>query len=230
MNDRCKAIIDAGKHNIDGLNCPICDGPIFPKPFNETVNHIEYKRGKSRYEYLREYVYQRFGSYYDFLPPDEFRSFVDNLLFNPPKLSRVRYGCLSCGHTENVQATKQDYSEVRVCPKCNGAFVDVWKINKYKSHNNNNNNNKPKQPLLKITLEDINAVPKVFYNGEEITDLVHVGIDWNTNTESFSPTHIKIKHADYDKPPNTKVIEHNPPEEIINVYDNKGNAVYRFLK
>jgi Zn-finger nucleic acid-binding protein len=38
------------------------------------------------------------------------------------------YQCLHCNHKERVEGNKEDYSEVKVCPKCNGAFVDIWKI------------------------------------------------------------------------------------------------------
>jgi uncharacterized CHY-type Zn-finger protein len=42
------------------------------------------------------------------------------------------YQCLCCGHSDRVRGMKEDYSEVKVCPKCSGAFIDVWKIAKYK--------------------------------------------------------------------------------------------------
>ncbi|AZJ23588.1 hypothetical protein CT694_07755 [Bacillus wiedmannii bv. thuringiensis] len=31
--------------------------------------------------------------------------------------------------------SKEEYQEVTVCPKCNGAFVDVWKSRKYERIN-----------------------------------------------------------------------------------------------
>lgn len=42
------------------------------------------------------------------------------------------YQCLRCDHRDRVQGSKEEYSEVKVCPKCNGAFVDVWHIAKHK--------------------------------------------------------------------------------------------------
>src|SRR6185312_6435762 len=45
----------------------------------------------------------------------------------------AKYECLCCGHQDKVQGKRKDYSEVKVCPKCNGAFVDIWEIAKYKS-------------------------------------------------------------------------------------------------
>lgn len=45
---------------------------------------------------------------------------------------RHRAQCLVCNHIGTViHANKEDYSEVSVCPKCNGAFVDTFKLCKY---------------------------------------------------------------------------------------------------
>ncbi|ONG62396.1 hypothetical protein [Bacillus cereus] len=47
------------------------------------------------------------------------------------------YKCLVCGHQDRVNyPSKEAYQEVTVCPKCNGAFVDMWKLEKYKQHIN----------------------------------------------------------------------------------------------
>ncbi|WGT38258.1 hypothetical protein QH639_20955 [Lysinibacillus sp. 1 U-2021] len=54
--------------------------------------------------------------------------------------------CLSCGHSETIFCTKKEYREVSVCPKCNGALVDVWKLHKYRN-NVNNRNEKPSKSL-----------------------------------------------------------------------------------
>lgn len=44
--------------------------------------------------------------------------------------------CLVCDHSGKVYyESKEDYQEVSVCPKCNGAFVDTWKLYKYKNKN-----------------------------------------------------------------------------------------------
>ncbi|MER2048153.1 MAG: hypothetical protein ABTA23_07945 [Solibacillus sp.] len=41
--------------------------------------------------------------------------------------------CLVCDHEGMVfHNSKEDYQEVNVCPKCKGAFVDTWKLAKYK--------------------------------------------------------------------------------------------------
>lgn len=40
--------------------------------------------------------------------------------------------CLVCEHSEMIHhESKEDYQEVNVCPKCKGAFVDIYKIHKY---------------------------------------------------------------------------------------------------
>ncbi|WDU80023.1 hypothetical protein [Lysinibacillus sp. G01H] len=54
--------------------------------------------------------------------------------------------CLSCGHGETIFHTKKEYREVCVCPKCNGAMVDVWKLHKYQN-NTNKRNEKPSKSL-----------------------------------------------------------------------------------
>ncbi|MBK5494610.1 hypothetical protein [Bacillus sp. TH13] len=50
--------------------------------------------------------------------------------------------CLVCGHMDKVYyPSKEEYREVTVCPKCNGAFVDVWVINNYKRQSNDTKKN-----------------------------------------------------------------------------------------
>ncbi|MDC7971737.1 MULTISPECIES: hypothetical protein [Bacillus] len=45
--------------------------------------------------------------------------------------------CLVCGHQDKVyHSSKEEYQEVTVCPKCNGAFVDAWELGKYEKHIN----------------------------------------------------------------------------------------------
>ncbi|TKI74458.1 hypothetical protein FC701_36350 [Bacillus mycoides] len=55
-----------------------------------------------------------------------------------------------CDHMDRVyHPSKEEYQEVTVCPKCNGAFVDVWVMNKYKQ-----NINQPKPCEHKYRLMD----------------------------------------------------------------------------
>ncbi|WP_336821146.1 hypothetical protein [Bacillus thuringiensis] len=47
-------------------------------------------------------------------------------------MSTVSRCCLACGYL-NI-ALEDKYQEVTVCPKCNGASVDTFKLGKYKQH------------------------------------------------------------------------------------------------
>lgn len=80
------------------------------------------------------------------------------------------YSCLHCEHKEKVRGKRKDYSEVKVCPKCNGAFVDLWKIYKYKQIENKT------YTLPKGT--------KVFTH-DETKQLLHnnTGTDWSTDKD-----------------------------------------------
>ncbi|MED2128934.1 hypothetical protein P4V88_27500 [Bacillus thuringiensis] len=50
-------------------------------------------------------------------------------------MGNVSRCCLACDYQiKTYQAPEDEYQEVTVCPKCNGAFVDVWKLEKYKHH------------------------------------------------------------------------------------------------
>ncbi|PFP72629.1 hypothetical protein COJ99_07180 [Bacillus cereus] len=47
-------------------------------------------------------------------------------------MSAVSRCCLACDYQiKTYQAQEDEYQEVTVCPKCNGAFVDVFKLGKY---------------------------------------------------------------------------------------------------
>ncbi|MGE7932130.1 hypothetical protein [Viridibacillus arvi] len=53
--------------------------------------------------------------------------------YEPKRKSSYVGECLVCGHHDRVELeSKEDYREISVCPNCNGAFIDRWKINKYK--------------------------------------------------------------------------------------------------
>ncbi|MED3650619.1 hypothetical protein [Heyndrickxia sporothermodurans] len=99
------------------------------------------------------------------------------------------YKCLCCGFKDKVTGENEDYSEVKVCPKCNGAFVDIWKLEKYLNSNQSNS-------LLTIELESETAVPKVFYKGEEVKGKRNIFFDWDTDTDSFGGLTYAIEYVD----------------------------------
>ena len=116
--------------------------------------------------------------------------------------------CLVCGHQDKVYRTsKEEYQEVTVCPKCNGAFVDMWKLEKYKQ------SNETVEPLLTITLTDIDAKPIVHYKGKQIDRKLRVAFDWESQSiDKINRTYIHIEHVPADnKRFNTEVIQHNHP-------------------
>lgn len=128
-------------------------------------------------------------------------------------MSGVSRCCLACDYQiKTYQSPEDEYQEVTVCPKCNGAFVDVWKLVKYKQLNDT------KEPLLQITQLDIDAVPTVLYKGEQVKGKVRISFDWKTDGYHHkSGPYIHIEHIeDSTKCINTKIIQHNHPfaEEV----------------
>jgi NMD protein affecting ribosome stability and mRNA decay len=153
------------------------------------------------------------------------------------RITFATYKCLCCGFKDKVTGKKEDYSEVKVCPKCNGAFVDMWLMDKYKSSAKGIDNALEKDytkitlkvddtivdeiidhqdtTLLQIKLDTITSVPRVFYKGEEITKKMRVSFDWETRRDGDkTPTFIHIQHADpLSEDINTMTIQHNQPIE-----------------
>jgi Zn-finger nucleic acid-binding protein len=107
LNKKCGTHLFGTGKNMDGLNCPRCDGPVVPKPFE--------KSGPSNCgtRIPVETDVQRIGD------------------TKPPEKTLAVYRCLCCDHEERIRGNKDEYSELKVCPKCNGAFVDIWMIGKY---------------------------------------------------------------------------------------------------
>lgn len=69
-------------------------------------------------------------------------------------------------------------------------------------------------PLLKIELDDINSIPKIYYKGQQYTGLVRVSFDWETRgIDPKQGTYIHIEHIDSNANEGigTKVIQHNHP-------------------
>lgn len=119
--------------------------------------------------------------------------------------------CLVCGYKDKVQhESKKDYKEITVCPKCNGAFIDMFKLGKYKQLDNTKRN---EEPLLQIVQSDINSVPVVHYKGQQIDKNIRISFDWKTgDLNSMSSSYIHIEHVEpEEKHFNTKTIQHNHP-------------------
>lgn len=83
-----------------------------------------------------------------------------------------------------------------------------------------------KQPLLVITLFDIDSVPVVHYKGKQIDRKLRVAFDWETQSiDKINQTYIHIEHVPSDKKRfNTEVIQHNCPivKEKVEFYYGDG--------
>ncbi|KLV27389.1 hypothetical protein ABW02_06875 [Niallia circulans] len=106
----------------------------------------------------------------------------------------IRYICLVCSNEETIRCSKEDYKEINVCPNCKGALVDIFKAAQYRKENRINAD---KKPLLQITLDEENGVPKVFYKGEEIKLNREISFHWETSTDNYvgGLTYV-IEHAE----------------------------------
>ncbi|MGG0261506.1 hypothetical protein ABEY48_15030 [Bacillus mycoides] len=73
------------------------------------------------------------------------------------------------------------------------------------------NNNE--EPLLTITLTDIDAKPIVYYKGKQIDRKLRVAFDWESQSiDKINRTYIHIEHVPSDnKRCNTEIIQHNHP-------------------
>ncbi|MFJ6242240.1 hypothetical protein ACIQHV_12455 [Bacillus bombysepticus] len=69
------------------------------------------------------------------------------------------------------------------------------------------------EPLLTITLTDIDSKPVVHYKGEQIDRKLRVAFDWESQSiDKINRTYIHIEHVPADnKRCNTEVIQHNHP-------------------
>nr|WP_242071544.1 hypothetical protein [Bacillus thuringiensis] len=78
------------------------------------------------------------------------------------------------------------------------------------------------EPLLTITLSDIDAKPIVHYKGKQIDRKLRVAFDWETQSvDKINRTYIHIEHVPSDnKRFNTEVIQHNHPivEDQVELY------------
>lgn len=117
-------------------------------------------------------------------------------------MGNVTRSCLVCGYSGSAYESKEEWKEITVCPKCNGAFVDLFFIHKYRDNNWEPNKEIQKEVnekeinkaaelikgalinnnLLIISLENESSVPKVFYKGEQIGNLRELQLDWDADT------------------------------------------------
>lgn len=126
-------------------------------------------------------------------------------------MSEVSRCCLVCDYQiKKYHSQEDEYQEVTVCPKCNGAFVDMFKLGKYKQ---SDNTKADEEPLLTITLTDIDSVPIVHYKGKPIDRKLRVAFDWESQSiDKINRTYIHIEHVPSDnKRCNTEIIQHNHP-------------------
>ncbi len=86
----------------------------------------------------------------------------------------------------------------------------MWKLEKYKQLNGSKTN---EEPLLTITLTDIDAIPIVNYKGKQTDRKLRVAFDWESQSmDKINRTYIHIEHVPIDnKRFNTEIIQHNHP-------------------
>lgn len=96
--------------------------------------------------------------------------------------------CLVCGHNDMVfHDNKDDYQEVRVCPECNGAYVDVWKKHKYLNDTNNQ---------IEITMTNPNEPPKIKLNGKDIEGIISLDYKYETmDNQSQGQHNFTVKYC-----------------------------------
>ncbi|AFU14600.1 Putative oxidoreductase [Bacillus thuringiensis MC28] len=82
------------------------------------------------------------------------------------------------------------------------------------------------EPLLTITLTDIDSNPVIHYKGEQIDRKLRVAFDWEAQSiDKINRTYIHIEHVASDnKRCNTEIIQHNHPivKEEVEFYYGDG--------
>ncbi|MGE6515182.1 hypothetical protein [Lysinibacillus sphaericus] len=103
---------------------------------------------------------------------------------------RHKARCLVCGHSDVVlHDSKDDYQEVRVCPKCKGAYVDIWKLQKYMNDTNNQ---------IEIIMNNPNQPPKIKLNDQIIEGIIELQYNYETrDVKSQGKHNFTVKY--YDK-------------------------------
>ena len=97
--------------------------------------------------------------------------------------------CLVCDHKGIVlHNSKEEYQEVSVCPKCNGAFVDTWKLHKYLNNTDNQ---------IEITMTNPNEPPKIKLNGQAIQGIISLEYKYETKDDQSQGQHnFVLKYCD----------------------------------
>lgn len=98
--------------------------------------------------------------------------------------------CLTCGHREMIFHSKENYQEVRVCPKCKGALVDDWHKHKYLNDTNSQ---------IEITMTNPNEPPKIKLNGKDIEGIISLDYKYETLDGNSQGQHnFTVKYCDKD--------------------------------
>lgn len=132
----------------DGLCCNVCEGPVKPSitRLGEKINNRRMKKQDNTRsvgtlivdidcsEALKGLKAVQREAKRTVQALKEVEALKNrNITADDAIVCHAYYECLTCGHKEKVYGKKEKYQEIRVCPECNkGAFVDIWKINKYK--------------------------------------------------------------------------------------------------
>ncbi|MES1054131.1 hypothetical protein FOA24_35820 [Bacillus thuringiensis] len=92
----------------------------------------------------------------------------------------------------------------------------------FKKLESKSNQEQEQEPLLTITLSDIDAKPIVHYKGKQIDRKLRVAFDWESQSiDKMNRTYIHIEHVPSDNERcNTEIIQHNHPivEEQVELY------------
>ncbi|USK43734.1 hypothetical protein [Cytobacillus oceanisediminis] len=109
----------------------------------------------------------------------------------------TQYECIDHHCKTVIIGTRRD---AVICPRCEGPVIQK----PFKPKQNDNYS----EPLLSITLDNEEAVPKVIYQGKEITHKQSVSFEWETDTCIPGGLTYSIEHIDGDgKQPVSNKIE-----------------------
>lgn len=98
-------------------------------------------------------------------------------------MARISRICLRCKFKDSME---DDGQHVKVCPKCDGAFVDAWRSETYRKNN--------QTPLLTIELQNESSAPKFIYKGKEIKFKRNISFEYNSDAESPGGLFYSVEH------------------------------------